>query len=288
MSLIITITTREGIAMAADSRLTLTFPDASFQDPNNPSTQRFISVPQSDSTRKLFLAQNRIGISTCGTATIGNVPISGFIESFIRTLPEGISVENAAESLLQHFIKMDPKLQTWFHVAGYSDSGIEKLTEAWLVGISENQRILTIGKGQQDARWNGVLDILNRLFWQVYIQPQTGKYEPIFHPGIALNHLTLQDAVDLAVFAMRTTIDLMNFQQRLRTVGGPIDVLVIKPEGSQWLSRKHLHTPGSPTETMEQAEPVQGPTAPSKAATETTTNPAKSRPASRRTFKRLT
>ena len=231
--------------MAADSRLTLTFPDPAFSDPKNPNTKHFISVPQSDSTRKLFLAQDRIGISTCGTATIGNVPISGFIESFIRTLPEGISVEDAAEKLLQHFVKIDPKLQTYFHVAGYSKSDAEKLTEVWLVCISENQKLLTIGKGQQDGRWNGVLDILNRLFWQVYLKNPSGLYDPLFHPGISINHMTLQDAVDLAVFGMRTTIDLMNFQSRLRTVGGPIDVLVIKPEASQWLSRKHLQVAGS-------------------------------------------
>src|SRR6516164_3733621 len=142
MSLIITITTREGIVMAADSRLTLTFPDTSFSDPNNPNAKHFISVPQSDSTRKLFLAEHRIGISTCGTATVGNVPISGFVESFIRTLLEGISVEDTAERLLQHFVKIDPKLVTYFHVAGYSDTGAERLTETWLVSIAENQRVL--------------------------------------------------------------------------------------------------------------------------------------------------
>jgi hypothetical protein len=41
MSLIITVTTREGIVMAADSRLTLTFLDTSFNDPNSPNTKHF-------------------------------------------------------------------------------------------------------------------------------------------------------------------------------------------------------------------------------------------------------
>ena len=231
--------------MAADSRLTLTFPDPNFVDPNNPDTKHFISVPQTDATRKLFLAQDRIGISVCGNATIGNVPISGFIESFIRTLTPRISVENAAEALLQHFVRIDPNSATWFHVAGYSDSGIEKLTEVWFVDIASNQKNLTIGRGQQDGRWNGELDILNRLFWQVYLKDASGNYSPLPHPGIPLSFLTLQDAVDLAVFGMRTTIDLMGFQSRLRTVGGPIDVLVIKPDGAQWLSQKQLHVTGS-------------------------------------------
>jgi hypothetical protein len=245
MSLIISFTTREGIVMAADSRLTLTFPDPDFADPNNPDAKHFISVPQTDATRKLFLAQDRIGISVCGNATIGNVPISGFIESFIRTLTPSFSVEEAAEGVLRHFASIDPSLATWFHVAGYSDSGIEKLTEVWFVSIATNQKNLTIGRGQQDGRWNGELDLLNRLFWQVYLKDANGNYQPLPHPGIALPFLTLQDAVDLAVFAMRTTIDLMGFQSRLRTVGGPIDVPVIKPDRAQWLSQKQLHVTGS-------------------------------------------
>jgi hypothetical protein len=244
--------------MAADSRLTLTFPDPNFSDPKNPGAKHFISVPQSDSTQKLFLALDRIGISTCGNATVGNVPISGFIASFIRTLPEGVSVEDAAEALLQHFVKIDPKLVTWFHVAGYSDSGTEMLTELWFVSIATNQKNLSIGRGQQDARWNGELDILQRVFLPVYLQDQNGKYQPVLHPGIAVGHLTLQDAVALAVFGVRTTIELMNFQATLRTVGGPVDVLVIKPEGSQWLSQKHLYVPGSsPFSAATQAQPLQ-------------------------------
>jgi hypothetical protein len=50
----------------------------------------------------------------------------------------------------------------------------------------------------------------------------------------------LQDAVDFAVFAVRTTIDTMRFLPRLRTVGGHIDVLVIKPDDAKFLKEKQL------------------------------------------------
>ena len=82
--------------MAADSRLTLSFLDQNFKDPENPNAKLLIAVPQSDATQKLFLAHSGIGISTCGDASIQNVPISGFIESFILTLPKEISVADAA------------------------------------------------------------------------------------------------------------------------------------------------------------------------------------------------
>jgi hypothetical protein len=53
--------------------------------------------------------------------------------------------------------------------------------------------------------------------------------------------MTLQDAIDFAVYAVRTTIETMRFQQKEKTVGGPIDILVIKPnEVPTWIKRKEL------------------------------------------------
>ena len=112
--------------MAADSRLTLVFPLPSPKDSKSddlkqeePKTRtvHLVSVPQSDATNKLFLAQNRIGISTAGDALVKGVPISGVIESFILTLPEDATPESATDLLLEYFREIDPKLQTWFHVA---------------------------------------------------------------------------------------------------------------------------------------------------------------------------
>jgi hypothetical protein len=60
--------------MAADSRLTLTFKDPNFTDPNS-RVERLVSVPQTDATNKLFLAEKRIGISTFGAGDIKGVPI---------------------------------------------------------------------------------------------------------------------------------------------------------------------------------------------------------------------
>jgi len=58
--------------------------------------------------------------------------------------------------------------------------------------------------------------------------------------GVAFQHFTLQDAIDFAVYAIRTTADTMRFQLRPQTVGGPIDALVIRPSEARWLRRKEL------------------------------------------------
>lgn len=48
---------------------------------------------------------------------------------------------------------------------------------------------------------------------------------------------TLQDAIDFAIFAVKSTIDAIRFQLRAKTVGDPIDVLVVKPDDSHWVQK---------------------------------------------------
>ena len=59
-------------------------------------------------------------------------------------------------------------------------------------------------------------------------------------PPIPWDFMTLQDAVDFATYAIKTTMDTMRFQLRPKTVGGPIDILVLKPEDGFWVKKKTL------------------------------------------------
>jgi len=65
-------------------------------------------------------------------------------------------------------------------------------------------------------------------------------YQALPHFVIPFQFFTLQDAIDFSVYAIQTTIDTIKFQPRAKTVGGPIDVLVIKPTECIWVSRKQL------------------------------------------------
>jgi|GEM_PF-2794893 len=58
--------------------------------------------------------------------------------------------------------------------------------------------------------------------------------------------MTLQDAIDFAVFIVRATIEAQRFNQAsVQGVGGAIDVAVITADGFQWVQRKKLHGEGS-------------------------------------------
>jgi hypothetical protein len=54
----------------------------------------------------------------------------------------------------------------------------------------------------------------------------------------------LQDAIDFAIYAVKVTRDTMRFLAKIKTVGGPVDVLIIKPgQGpgrAAWIQRKDL------------------------------------------------
>ena len=59
--------------------------------------------------------------------------------------------------------------------------------------------------------------------------------------NVPFNHFTIQDAIDFAKYAIQATIDTMKFQERVKTVGGAVDILIIKPDNAFWIARKELH-----------------------------------------------
>lgn len=241
MSFIITLYTREGIVMASDSRLTL---NAEIQTPAGQRT--LLAAGLSDSNYKTFLAQNRIGISTFGRADINGAPIGGFIDTFIREhLSETPTVTEFANELNEHFRTFNPIPDAGFHIAGYETIGNGLKQMVYRVTPFHNQVQISnpdtvTGESQQGAAWDGEGDILARLLQPVFTRDNNGLYQQLPHFPIPWQFFTLQDAIDFAVYAIRTTIDSVRFLPRAKTVGGPIDVLVIKPVEAKWISRKEL------------------------------------------------
>lgn len=238
MSLVITVYTREGIVMAADSRLTLTFPRTLPGVP--PHT---VSVTSSDSARKLFLTPDRIGISTFGAATINGAPIGGVIESFIVEHLKGKSLppKETADALLAYFDGIGVSQATSFHIAGYRSGGVALDQEVVFADLARRSVTQLNPTGQQGANWGGEIDVFQRLLNDVALVGAPGT-DPSPLPSFAVpfEFFTLQDAIDFAGFAVRATIDTMRFQNREKTVGGPVDVLVITPDGAQWIAQKRL------------------------------------------------
>jgi hypothetical protein len=238
MSLVITLYVREGIVMAADSRLTL-----NRQEQQGDKNVINLAVGQSDSNYKLFLAPSDVGISTYGAADIKGVPIAGYVDSFIATTFKDSSptIEEVANGLLGHFSGFDPIPAAQFHVAGYSKVGEQPEQQLWHVNMAMKQVSRVNPPAQQGASWGGEADILTRLVQPVAQIDQQGQIQQkLPYHQIPWQFFTLQDAIDFAIFAVRSTSDAIRFQPRAKSVGGPIDVLVIKPAGAVWIQRKEL------------------------------------------------
>jgi len=221
--------------MATDSRLTL--------NRQGQAGQINLAVGQSDTVQKSFLTKTGVGISTAGDADIQGVPIAGFVESFIHDVaePQNLEVDQVAQALLQHFRAMPKPPNSVFHVAGYRKTEKVPDQQVWKVVVAQNLNERINPNGGQGATWDGESDILVRLIQPVAtVNPQGQVSGSLPFHSIPWGFFTLQDAIDFAVFAERSTIDVLRFLPRPKTVGGPIDVCVIKPTIAEWIQRKQL------------------------------------------------
>ncbi len=242
MSFVITVYVPEGIVMAADSRQVITIEN---KLPNGNIS--LIETIRSNFVYKIFyLAQQQVGISTFGDSILGKLTIESHLKRFSE---EGVDPEDDAstvsEKLVSYFRERFPNSDTAFHVAGYTRKGRVSVPRVTHCQISRNEiKPLNINPENLEivygTSWGGQGDIIANL-----LQPgQFMTSEGVTHlpkPPILFDTLPLQDAIDFSIYAVRTTIDTMRFQTRPKNVGGPIDVLVITPEGGNWVQKKGLH-----------------------------------------------
>jgi len=236
MSFIITLHVQEGIVMASDSRITYN----SIRKENGKAVIDN-AIPLTDASYKTFRAGNGIGISMFGMANIKGVPMSSYVENFIseRIVAGKTDIDEVPALLIDYFHSMPEVPETGFHVAGYKSEGKTKSKRVWRVYLANKQIIEVVPKQQlRGAIWDGEQDILIRLFHtDLHVKNGDFEYTPIDTHRIPFESFTLQDAIDFSVYAIRITADTMRFQSRPNTVGGAINVLVIKQNESFWVQR---------------------------------------------------
>ena len=237
MSLIVTVCVPEGLVIAGDSRLTYDWTIG----------ENKYSTPMSDSIPKIFSIKNKFGLGTCAAADINGIPISGFINQFIeKQIKEETTVDQIPELLLDFFCKKSER-NINFYVIGYKvEDGISVPHIYW---ISTENKIISRERFVNEqviygANWAGEYDVLDRIMSKVKIQNWvTEEWIDLEYTPFVWSFMTLQDAIDFANYAIHTTIETMRFQERKKTVGGPIDILVIKPnEEPIWIKKKILRS----------------------------------------------
>ncbi len=252
MTIVVGVAAPDGIVLAADSRTTR-FPDGLSAE----ARHRIIS----DSADKLFAVCDRYAVATYGGAFIGEKTIRGHIDEFIAHLgddhPE--DVETFARALGTFFqqrysawrtairqpVRADEGVQLGFLVAGYDTDGIGHLLEVFIPGARVVAHSTTSSGGllpRGDPR------VINRLLAGIDWHELPANLDWPQEAVDALNGLeyeiqqpiTLQDAVDLASFVIRTTIDMQRFSDGTRanpggvpSCGGPTKIAAVKRTGVQ-------------------------------------------------------
>ena len=234
MSFIIALHIGDGLVMASDSRITY---DTTTNNLDGSKTVER-GVHFSNSTPKTFLTSSNVGISYCGNSTINNKPITGYIESFIEEHKDE-DVDAIKDLIIPYFSGLERNLNTTFIVGGYkTEEGVLKLKLYRLNTSPANVEVLDTST--QGALWSGETDIMSRILRPVRLLTTDGKLVEMVNYPILWQYFTLQDAVDFARYAVKTTIDTMRFQRRVKTVGGAIDILVIKPTEAFWIEKRQL------------------------------------------------
>lgn len=230
-SLITTIRIPEGIVMASDSRQSLS-----------------LNIITDTATKLFLLEKHKIGISTCGQSFINGISISSHIKNFIeKELTDDDDIITVANKLFEYFKNLSVSNENIsFHVAGYKKENKVSVPYVYFLNKKDNLIIrLNIdsdNKINYGMSWSGQIDVLNSILKSVKTTDEKGNEQIIKEVApILWEAMTLQDAIDFSIYAIRTTIDTMRFQARPKTVGGPIDVLLITPEEAKFIQKKELH-----------------------------------------------
>jgi len=232
----------EGIAMASDSRQSITI-SSKMHDRGEVN----VETVNSDAVTKTFLLEIQgVGISSFGEDLLGGVPMASHIKRFSEEiLADPDNVETIAQKLVEFITNEFGKKDCGFHVAGYSKEGKISVPYAYYCHIGRNEIVMKNIKPDKSiaygATWSGQGDIVTGLINPVVMADEKGNKKVVRQAApIIWEAMTLQDAIDFSVFAIRTTIDTIRFQARPKTVGGPIDVLIITPSEIKFVKRKEL------------------------------------------------
>lgn len=267
MSIAVAVKVNDGLVLAADSTVVI-----SGGAPGGPPT----ILKTYDHGRKLAdIKDYPIGTLTWGVSTLGSRTIESLISEYEFSLPsaqdpqaQGFQVRTIAENL-RLFLRQRyeaefglispqaaPRLPSLgILVSGYSAGSYFPEQYLFDFPLIPELQVRHPNKPNGDpefgADWFGQNDTITRLIkgadprlaailadrlkmpsdeiWRLLSQ---------FEYRIALEGMPLQDAIDLAVYLVETTIGRHRFVIGTQACGGAIDLAVITPQGFTWVSRK--------------------------------------------------
>jgi hypothetical protein len=250
MSLGILIKATEGLVLAAESRVTLSFGGT------KPLNVNFDNATKLFSFHKPF---DKIGVVTYGQAAIGFRTAHSFIPEFESTLKEedkNISILDFAKRLSKFFLDQwkvvmpsnIPLGQDMvFNVAGFDDGEPYGKIYSFQIPTMPDpmeQSPIVNGQHQFGITYGGQREIVDRLVFgydprmfqllATHLQLDQSKLQELqkvllpLTLQLPIQVMPLQDCVDIALLFLKTTIEAQKLTIGVRGCGGAIDLAIIR------------------------------------------------------------
>lgn len=221
MSLHITINTPEGIVMASDSRVT----EQTYAKNIDGTIGAFSGVSVRDDGVKLYKLYSRIGISVSGTLLVRNVYLPEYMEGFILENRWQSDGEKVAKQLLKECSENCECYETYFHVAGYD---IDNTKHVYKVNVKDR----TLEEICDPAIYDGEVSVLNAF---QHTNEFSAKWQLLYE-----KLATIDGALHFVKDGIHLTAQYAPLRNGVRTVGGRIDILIIKPDIEYEIQREAL------------------------------------------------
>jgi hypothetical protein len=217
--------------MAADSRMTVQRNDERVEGEQTMRIQQQLVL--SDNAYKVVESRKTgVGIAIYDAAIIENQPADSHVHRFEEeAVREGDDVLAVGEKFVAYFRERYPGVAVGYHIAGYRLEDRARVPHVLVGHTIREPGLRRVNAGEDGTTQYGITRAGDTLIANRLID---ANYLPLF------TAMPLQDAVDYATHLIRSTIDTMRFEPRFPSVGGPIDVLVVTPDGIRWVQRKEL------------------------------------------------
>ncbi len=179
----------------------------------------------SDNSQKLLLLKDsKIGVNYCGDAIIEGKTIADFLRVFdIEKVDEQDSVKDVTIKLHNYLKENYNHYTVVFIVAGYYKD------VPFVFAVDKH------GFHRKNATEDG--NILYGAYWNGEEEPVTKLFKDT---PFNFDLMPLKDAVDFAEFTAEIAIKYTRFADQISTCGGPIDILVITKDFTDFFRHKVL------------------------------------------------
>ncbi len=240
MSFVIAVYVPNAVVLASDSRQMI---HVHAQTPDGKPLPAFETVA-SDYCPKIFLSEkNQVGIAGYGELILDGRRIDYAVNQFLESEVDAEdSVTSTAEKMRDFFNERFSGARTSFYIAGFKKGpeGSIPYVYSYAIGSMELHRANyneKLDKVVNSCTWGGEGDVLDLLLNGWTVRHPDGSILNIQRWGYLFDLMGPKDAVDFAHFCVTTTVEAIRFQARKKNVGGAVQILLLTPEGAQWVKK---------------------------------------------------